>query len=266
VEGSSATPPSHIRVSFEVDPTKRHIYSSLQLQFQNLNHDDDASSTYSGEYTHTTCSGLESRSYQMKAQTRIPQRSNAKPLKSFSIEQTGIGRLDIKSQTSTPRTVTLKEIRDQNLLKRSGGTAAREFPEGQMPLIGEIGEPFWIQQTTEQSWEEPDVICRQEIEKLISSDDKKFLWEMISLLIDYPNYHRCCEGFGLDSSNTSSFTSFMNETIPSLMNLSNPSELASIFHRKEYEVLWSIEAPDYLPLATAQDLLRFAFCSHSTPR
>jgi hypothetical protein len=261
VEGSAATPPSHVRVSFEVDPTKRHIYSSLQLQFQNLNHDDETSSAYSGEFT--TCSGLESRrSYQMKTQTRIPQRSISKPLKSFSIEQNGTGKVEIRSQTSTtPRTVTLKEIRDR---RREAET--REFPEGQTPLIGEIGEPFWIQQMTDQSWEEPDVICRNEIEKLISSDEKKILWEMISLLIDYPNYHRCCEGYGLDSSNASSFTSFMNETIPSLLNMSNPSELASIFHRKQYEVLWSVEAPDYLPLVTAQDLLRFVFCPNSQPR
>jgi hypothetical protein len=261
VDGSRATPPSNVRVSFELDPQKRHLFSSLQLQCR---YEDDAKSIQSDEYS--TSSRMENRKgYPPTAQIKISQRSGAKALKNFATEQIGTGKLEIRSHTPS-RIVSLKEIRD----KRESEEFQKEQIEGDMPLIGEVGEPFWIQQSIEKEWEEPDLICEREIGKLISSDDKKVLWEMVSLLLEFPDYYKSFDGGSLDSSETSSQYSEGNGAdrdgmiVPSLTNLKNPSELALIFQRKEFRVLWSAESPDSLPLLACQDLVRFAYCPQSS--
>lgn len=260
VEGSKATPPSHVRVSFELDPTKRHLYSSLE--FHGLD-GDDTSSTQSEDVS--TYSGMESGKNNMKqmAYSRIPQRVQAKALKTYStVDQNGIGQLEIRchrSVSSANKIITLRELRDKIISKEEFSS---DVLNGASPLIGETSEPFWIQQSPDQQWEEPDVICNCNIDKLITLEDKRILWEMISLLIEFPDYYRGIEGHSLDSSETSCRSEVSTlDTIPTLSNLSNPTELALIFHRKEYQVLWALEAPDYLPLAATQDLIRFAFCS-----
>ena len=257
VDGSRATPASNLRVSFELDPQKRHLYSSLQLQSRS--DEDDTKSIQSDESS--TSSRMDRKGYPPTTQSRNSQRGGSKALKNYSVEQIGTGKLEIRSHTPS-RILSLKEIRDQ----REREEYQKEQIEGHCPLIGEIGEPFWIQQTADKEWEEPDLICEREIAKLISSEDKRVLWEMVSLLLEFPDYYKSFEGYSLDSSETSSQHSYTNDgngadgNIPSLTNLKNPSELALIFQRKEYRVLWSIEAPDYLPLLACQDLVRFAYC------
>lgn len=255
VEGSTATPPSHVRVSFELEPSKRHLYSSLQLQNIHHERDNDSSSIASEEIL--TCSGVEYgiKNGRQPLCSRIPQRIHAKALKSYSPNQKGIGRVDVKSQVSTSKTLTLRELRDKILTKEE------ELVDSSYPLIGETPEPFWIQQGKDNQWEEPDVICVNNIEKLINSEDKRILWEMISLLIEFPGYYRNLEGNSLDSSESCHSTNSSLEAVPTLANLSNPSELAIIFHRREYQVLWTFEAPEYLPLIATQDLVRYAFSS-----
>jgi hypothetical protein len=261
VDGSRATPASNIRVSFELDPQKRHLYSSLQPQSRCYDEDDtksiqsDEFSTYSRVDHH--------KAYPPTVQSRISQRSGAKALKNFATEHIGTGKVEIRTQTPS-RIVSLKEIRD----KRESEEYQKEQIEGEVPLLGEVGEPFWIQQTTDKEWEEPDIICERDIEKLVGPEDKKVLWEMVSLLLEFPDYSKSFEGYSLDSSETSSQYSFTNDgncgdgIIPSLTNMKNPSELALIFQRKEYRVLWSVEAPHSLPLLACQDLVRFAYCAH----
>ena len=103
---------------------------------------------------------------------------------------------------------------------------------GSHVLVGEVGEPFWVQGKGD-VWYEPDELFALGAKKIITETDRKELWEMISVLIDCPAI-----GAAMQS------------------GLGNVKDIVYILRKTEFRVLWSPEAANYLP----QDLLAELIC------
>eukprot|EP01034_Spumella_vulgaris_P032298 gene32298-39877_t len=105
------------------------------------------------------------------------------------------------------------------------------------PIIGDISEPFWVQSTREGSnWTDPDDLFASEARKYISSVDKKVFWEMARAVLELPELSQHCKS-----------------------GIRNSTDLANVLKRPEHRVLWTAEAPDYMPKDVATELIRCAY-------
>lgn len=102
--------------------------------------------------------------------------------------------------------------------------------------IGDVSEPFWIQKEG-QSWMDPDENYILSSKKFITVTDKRIFWEMARSIIDLPQLAgklKC--------------------------GINNPKDIASLMKKEEFRVLWSLDAPAYLPKDAATELLSAAYC------
>jgi hypothetical protein len=105
------------------------------------------------------------------------------------------------------------------------------------PIIGDISEPFWVQSTREGSmWTDPDDLFSSEARKYISSVDKKVFWEMARAVLELPELSQHCK-----------------------TGIRNSTDLAAVLKRPEHRVLWTPEAPEYMPKDVATELIRSAY-------
>ena len=119
------------------------------------------------------------------------------------------------------------------------------LPDSSRPLVGDISEPFWVQQQTTTArennssvWCDPDELFTTTVSrKLISMDDKVMFWEMTRALIELPEYSKLCP----DSA------------------IRTVEDLIDVLKRPEYRVLWIPEASQYLPKGMSSELLRYAY-------
>ena len=103
----------------------------------------------------------------------------------------------------------------------------------------EVLEPFWVlQQNTGQQWLEPDELFAVEMKNLITAAHKKVFWEMVRSVIDHPK-------LALKLANC---------------DITNAKDLSFVLKRPEYRILWTTDAPQYLPKETASDLIAAAYC------
>jgi hypothetical protein len=102
--------------------------------------------------------------------------------------------------------------------------------------VGEITEPLWVYKEPH-GWIDPDELFMIQTKKLITVTDKRVFWEMARSIIDLPQLAgklKC--------------------------PIKSSKDLAGYLKRPEYKVLWSIEAPNYLPKDAATELLTSAYC------
>lgn len=104
-------------------------------------------------------------------------------------------------------------------------------------VIGDISEPFWVQNKKEGSvWSDPDDLFLIEAKKLISSTDKRVFWEMARSILELPELSIHCQS-----------------------GIRNSTDLANVLKRPEHRVLWIAEAPDYMPKDVATELIKSAY-------
>ena len=107
-------------------------------------------------------------------------------------------------------------------------------------FIGEITEPFWVQnQITNDSynWCEPDDIFLNEAKKIISITDKRIFWEMIKAIVELPQLSALCK----------------NSVIKT------PRDITNVLKRIENRYLWISDAPLCLPAQIAGELIAAAY-------
>jgi hypothetical protein len=131
------------------------------------------------------------------------------------------------------------------------------------PLVGEVCQPFWVQESDGKEWAEPDDISEKEIERVVSSEDKRVLWEMLSVVMEYSSPIKSLALSQVDSNSSehSTSTSFdsTHSSVSASYDLHTPLELADLFGRKEFRALWSQEGPESLPTSATMELIRKAY-------
>jgi len=109
--------------------------------------------------------------------------------------------------------------------------------DSNQPNVGEVSEPFWVQKEDGCSWAEPDDIFQNAARKLVTITDKRVFWEMVRSIIDLPQLAselKCC--------------------------IKSSKDVATLLKKQEYKVLWSADAPEYLPKDAATELIQAAYC------
>lgn len=106
-------------------------------------------------------------------------------------------------------------------------------------IIGEISEPFWIQCTKDSPWMEPDELFYNEAKRLISSNDKRVFWEMVRAIIEMPELSARC------NANTT--------------RIRDQKDLAAIFKKQEFKILWTSDASHIIPKEAAAELITAAY-------
>ena len=131
-------------------------------------------------------------------------------------------------------------IKTDNLSSNSRNSSTVE----RLQVINEVIEPFWVKESGlgdhSSVWCDPDELCNQLLEKFVSNDDKRIFWEMSRTLIRHTDYRDMRDG-----------------------GIRNPRELANILSRPEFRVLWTEDAPEYLPKEVSMYLLSSAFVNKS---
>ena len=119
-------------------------------------------------------------------------------------------------------------------------------------IVGDVAEPFWVQPAQSKShahtavtgaavWADPDELFMADARRLLSSTDRRLFWEMVRALIELPEI--------------------------SLAVQSGPrsvAELTALLVKAEHRVLWSFEAPEYLPKQMAVELIRAAYVDNGS--
>lgn len=118
-----------------------------------------------------------------------------------------------------------------------GSIKYKDKGEGSGANIGEISEPFWVQRDGNSSWMEPDELYQLEIKDKLSITDKRMFWEMSRSIIDL---HQ------LASKLTDTFKT--------------SKEIATFLSRPENLVLWTADAPQFLPKDASIVLIQNAYC------
>jgi hypothetical protein len=149
-----------------------------------------------------------------------------------------------------PRRIEHKQSAAPPVFSSVGAAGAAPFspaalPDSSRPLVGDISEPFWVQQQTTTArdnnsvWCDPDELFNTTVSRklLISWEDKVMFWEMTRALIELPEYCKLCP----DSA------------------IRTVEDLIDVLKRPEYRVLWIPQASQYLPKDMSSELLRYAY-------
>ena len=118
--------------------------------------------------------------------------------------------------------------------------AAAETTRSAVPpvVIGDVAEPFWVQPVQENSnWSDPDELFLVQAKRTITATDKKMFWEMARALIDLPELRIASHG----------------------SNIRTAQDLTRVLKRPEFRVLWTADAPQYLPKEVATELILSAY-------
>ncbi len=91
----------------------------------------------------------------------------------------------------------------------------------EQPICINISEPFWVLDNN--NWITADEYCSKSVSSILHQTDKRKFWEMMKLLHDLPILNRRCHN-----------------------RLKTPTQVATVFKRKEFNSLWSTEAADCL--------------------
>lgn len=130
----------------------------------------------------------------------------------------------------------------------SPATAAMQalgIKAGSSNIIGDITEPFWVQDTTmggDPLWCDPDEVFLENAKAYITAEDKRKFWEMSRSIIELPQLSDICSG----------------------SCIRNSEDLTAILKRPEFRILWLSDAPQYLPKDVASELIRCAYCTTGT--
>lgn len=125
------------------------------------------------------------------------------------------------------------------------GPNSMHMQQPQQPMIiGDVAEPFWVQGVKEGSlWADPDELFVNDSKRLISTTDRRIFWEMARALIELPEISMVVQS-----------------------GIRNTAELSAMLKKPEFRILWTHEAPEYLPKAMAVDLIRAAFVDVPTEK
>jgi hypothetical protein len=104
-------------------------------------------------------------------------------------------------------------------------------------IIGEICEPFWIQSSKDSPWMEPDELFYIESKRLINSNDKRVFWEMVRAIIEMPELSAICKA----------------------AKIRDQKDLATIFKKPEFKILWTSDASNIIPKEAAAELITAAY-------
>lgn len=171
----------------------------------------------------------------------------------------------------SPIGVKLEKNRDAYLYpstpKLKDPTTTTEATE----VIGDVDLPFWVQKGGS-SWTDPDEEFIHEAKGFITLTDKRIFWEMIRvysncllvIITDFVDNHRIS---GTDeihgSTRRHSVTPSLFHTTQNFViycdTISNAKDLAAALKRPEYKVLWTADAPDYIPKEAASELITAAY-------
>lgn len=118
-------------------------------------------------------------------------------------------------------------------------SATTEAPKSAPPVvIGDVAEPFWVQPIQENSnWSDPDELFLTNANRLITATDKKMFWEMARALIDLPELRIASHGSSVRCA----------------------EDLTRVLKRPEFRVMWTSDAPQYLPKEVATELILSAY-------
>ncbi len=119
---------------------------------------------------------------------------------------------------------------------RPSSTVQSQDTKNEM-IIGEISEPFWIQCTKDSPWMEPDELFYNEAKRLISSNDKRVFWEMVRAIIEMPELSARCKA----------------------ARIRDQKDLAAIFKKPEFKILWTSDASNIIPKEAAAELITAAY-------
>lgn len=129
-------------------------------------------------------------------------------------------------------------------------------------IIGDVAEPFWVQQSTQAvsispssgsttsgiggtavccggTWCDPDEAFLSQARRDITPTDRRMFWEMARALMELPELSAASER----------------------SRIRTASDLTAVLKRPEYRVLWQSDAPQHLPKEVAADLIRAAYVS-----
>lgn len=105
-------------------------------------------------------------------------------------------------------------------------------------VVGDVAEPFWVQPIQENSnWSDPDELFLVSAKRSITATDKKMFWEMTRALIDLPELRIASHGSSVRTA----------------------EDLTRLLKRPEFRVLWTPDAPQYLPKEVATELILSAY-------
>lgn len=104
-------------------------------------------------------------------------------------------------------------------------------------IVGEISEPFWIQSSKDSPWMEPDEFFYNEAKRLINSNDKRIFWEMVRAIIEMPELSARCKS----------------------ARIKDQKDLANMFKKPEYKILWTSDASNIVPKEAAAELITAAY-------
>lgn len=139
---------------------------------------------------------------------------------------------------SSPNT-TITSIHNTNESPKEN-PISESLPQQQQQYIGDVTEPFWVQNVHKEGsmWCDPDEIFTFEARKYITTTDKRIFWEMARALIELPEISLACK-----------------------TGIRNIQDLTYALKKPEYRMLWTSEAPEMLPKEMATDLIRAAYLS-----
>lgn len=131
-----------------------------------------------------------------------------------------------------------------NAMGSPAGSVNNEIPTQNSSVVGDVSEPFWIQQMKEGSmWNDPDELFLTEAKRFFTITDKRIFWEMGHALIELPEISNACKGM-----------------------ICNANDLVTILKKPEWKVIWTNEAADILPREMAAALVQAAYVYNPTER
>jgi hypothetical protein len=110
-------------------------------------------------------------------------------------------------------------------------------------VVGDVELPFWVQRDG-CPWMDPDDLFAGDSKTTITLTDKRMFWEMCRVLIEFPEL----------TANMSSSGGVIKTS----------KDLARVLKRPENKVLWTPDAPEYVPKDAACELLSAAYVSSTT--
>ena len=84
---------------------------------------------------------------------------------------------------------------------------------------------------------EPDELFYNESKRLINSNDKRVFWEMVRAIIEMPELSARCKA----------------------AKIRDQKDLATIFKKPEFKILWTSDASNIIPKEAAAELITAAY-------
>jgi hypothetical protein len=157
-----------------------------------------------------------------------------------SLPSTDHLHFDQSQHQHLPQSLSQQQTQTQSMSQQSSNqqpTQQSSIPNIMHTVIGDVGEPFWIQSTKEGSvWTEPDDLFLIESRRFITTTDKRIFWEMARALIELPEISAACK-----------------------CSIRNASDLTIFLKKPECTVFWTMDGPDILPKDMAADFVRHAY-------